>query len=428
MVMTLIVLGAMMTAFRTASNEISKGRAMIELSNQMRMMQEELRTDLEGVTVDMRNWSNTASPNGYFELIEGAGNDLTSAGSAFNMLGDVDDIMAMTVRGKTFRGRINPAFVAVANQMFLSNGTVESQMAEVIWWADHTERDGVAGINYDESVRVCRRALLIRPDLVLPVPVANWNDVWNFFRQNDISMRVEMSGGAPVRLVPNTLEDLAKRECRFAHWADSTGAAPYVYPYPLYRAHIQNCEMTSGNMGGMDSRFIGSDIKLNDVLAFDIQVFSPDAPINVANVNGNLIPLTPDDPAYAGYTGNEADRGDFVDLGYGNVNFDPTLVQFSTYPRGVFRTSPLIFPARVYDTFSKHYESNGIDDDGIFAIDQGINGFDDDGLNGVDDVGERETAAPYPFRLQGIKVTIRTVHRTTKQVRQTNIVHSFVPR
>ena len=75
MVMTLIVLFAMMEAFKYASGEMQRSRAVIEMSNQLRAAQELLRSDLEHVTLDPKPWTQTALPKGYFEYVESKGND-----------------------------------------------------------------------------------------------------------------------------------------------------------------------------------------------------------------------------------------------------------------------------------------------------------------------------------------------------------------
>jgi hypothetical protein len=104
----------------------------------------------------------------------------------------------------------------------------------------------------------------------------------------------------------------------------------------------------------------------------------------------------------------------------------------------------------VYDTWSFHYENNGLDEESILeqsmtglvprptfdawrktyngqpVIDQGTNGLDDDFVNGVDDAGERETSPPYDTPLRGIQVKLRVYERDARQVRETSVTNSFV--
>lgn len=51
-----------------------------------------------------------------------------------------------------------------------------------------------------------------------------------------------------------------------------------------------------------------------------------------------------------------------------------------------------------YDTWSMHYESNGLDEDGVQGIDQGTNGVDNNGNTIIDEIEELETALPTPCR------------------------------
>ena len=84
---------------------------------------------------------------------------------------------------------------------------------------------------------------------------------------------------------------------------------------------------------------------------------------------------------------------------------------------------------RVYDTWSLGYEADGIDQDGNGIVDQGTDGLDSttppDGV--IDDAGERETSAPYPYPLRGIEVRIRCYEPTSRQIRQVTVRHTFVP-
>ena len=86
---------------------------------------------------------------------------------------------------------------------------------------------------------------------------------------------------------------------------------------------------------------------------------------------------------------------------------------------------------RTFDTWSYHYEHDGLDQDkqigDTHGPDQGTNGFDDDGNGIVDDVGERETSPPYPVPLRGIKIRIRCYEPDSRQVHEISIIHSFVP-
>ena len=162
MVMTLIVLLAMMEAFKYASGEMQRSRATIELSNQLRAAQELLRSDLEHMTLDPRPWTQTALPKGYFEYVEGPRGDADGSvvnenlippktianREQYSYLGDVDDIISFTVNRpeQPFRGR-----------WLDQNGNeqiVESPMAEIVWWTDWDDRNLNGLVDFDESVTV----------------------------------------------------------------------------------------------------------------------------------------------------------------------------------------------------------------------------------------------------------------------------------
>jgi hypothetical protein len=95
----------------------------------------------------------------------------------------------------------------------------------------------------------------------------------------------------------------------------------------------------------------------------------------------------------------------------------------------------------VYDTWSFHYENDGIDEDANGIIDQGTNGMDDVGKYydpvqkriiadtrlGIDDVGERETRPPYDKPLRGMQAVIRTYERDSRSIRQVRVNQHFMP-
>jgi len=90
-------------------------------------------------------------------------------------------------------------------------------------------------------------------------------------------------------------------------------------------------------------------------------------------------------------------------------------------------TNNRVLSRRTYDTWSSHYEANGLDEDGDGAFDEGTNGLDDNGDGVIDDLAERETSPPYPVPLRGLEVRIRCYEPSSRQVRQVTIRHTFVP-
>ncbi|MCP4477944.1 MAG: hypothetical protein GY818_07620, partial [Planctomycetaceae bacterium] len=208
--MTLIVLGAMMQAFQYASGQMQMGRATMEMANRLRSAEELLRSDLSNLTVEPRPYTETTNPNGYFEIVDGAMRDKTNAAGINSYLGDVDDVIAMTVRsdGQFFRGRHIPDNTT-------SSKVIESSIAEIMWY---TTGDLNAVLNdLSESLKVHRRVLLIRPDMG-PWENLTLAQVTTLMQNNDISCRIVFDQDAnEFNVYANSLSDLALRRNRFCH-------------------------------------------------------------------------------------------------------------------------------------------------------------------------------------------------------------------
>ncbi|MCH2179426.1 MAG: hypothetical protein MK106_11550 [Mariniblastus sp.] len=467
MVMTLIVLLAMMEAFKYASGEMQRSRATIELSNQLRAAQELLRSDLEHMTLDPRPWTQTALPKGYFEYVEGPRGDADGSvvnenlippktianREQYSYLGDVDDIISFTVNRpeQPFRGR-----------WLDQNGNeqiVESPMAEIVWWTDWDDRNLNGLVDFDESVTVYRRVLLIRPDLaMLPLSNVKFNpspSLWassqlelagdpdedrkNVFRSYcDISCRYN-----GTNMVANSLEDLGHRGNRFCNITfDDPGAAngfPHVAYYSANevadqkRRKTKRFNLTNSKMASNAERN-GDDVVLTNVAGFDVRVYSPNAAVQEFNSASLLV--EPSDVLITSgenYVQGAPNLGAFVDLNYGGAGwFGPdSNFYYPLWIKKLDATDNLIAinvgDQNVFDTWTPVYESDGVDQDGVAGVDQGTNGVDDGGTAAVDDTAERETMPPYSHPIRGLKVSFRLVEKNTKQLRQASIIHSFVP-
>jgi hypothetical protein len=272
-----------------------------------------------------------------------------------------------------------------------------------------------------------------------------------YYRNFDISARLER--GARVA---NSLSDLTKRENRFAHRSLANGFPnPNVFPHWLDLTGIYPVDVSVVSAsplrpfgppfdGGTPPRQ-GEDVMLTNVLAWDVRAYDPTAPLYDM---GDGTVVTPGDPGWTTAHGNSnngtniAGHGAYVDLGYfptgaGNVSifsdvkYPPRVVSVP-WPFKLTRGAGGLLPTATYDTWSFHYEHDGIDQDksqGAWrdGVDQGSNGFDDDGQNGVDDVVERETSPPYVAPLRGIQVRIRVYESSSRQIREVSIQQSFVP-
>jgi hypothetical protein len=251
----------------------------------------------------------------------------------------------------------------------------------------------------------------------------------------------------------------------------------------------------------------GQDVMMTDVLAFDLRVYDPNAPIfATVKVSGLALSdpkqgldvvLTPSDPGWldaytykdnmksdgtsvigtnntvAGVVYPYVGQGAYVDLGYGynyrasppvslptpgySASFASSSPSWFFDPQGLHdvyansrtaaqRDLSLLAPGfAVYDTWSFHYENNGVNEDANWfdgtkmqpasafatqtwrvAIDQGTDGLDNNGALGVDDVNERETTPPYDKPLRGMQVLIRTYEHDSRAIRQVRVNQHFM--
>ncbi len=366
LVMTLIVLGAMMTAFQSVSGHMQKGRAMIDLATRVRTIETTLRSDLGNLTVEPRPYT-TTNPPGFFQLVEGPRNDSTMAATISNVIGDLDDAISMTVQSKgvMFKGRYQPNPADPDTVV-----TIESPIAEVVWFTTWNELNDDGIPEYLDSFQLRRRAMLVLPTGVQLVPPHitgpgpydgywTWPEVVLFFRNNDISARIEPIPGTGNQflIVPNQLADLAIRKNRFGHlpaalygtqgafltWAPASPnpVLPFTtanadtsnlgFPNPLHyqmlkkltcpdRRWFNPADPTENEEA--HRRYTGNDLMLSNVVSFDVRVYSPNASLNRDSA-GTFI-MEPGEPGFdtinAGSTYNPSVAtehfgvGSFVDL------------------------------------------------------------------------------------------------------------------
>ncbi len=460
---TLVMMAAVVNLFANMSASIRNRRAAIETGSQLRQVRNRLAMDLSGATCRGSTWQDPAENQGYIEIIEGEWTDknpsnltdgqtgnneldyatsLVPSSQAFDSdsgiaadgrnlgsgavtdgrgLGDWDDILSLTTQSEDspFSGKIpylNPATNAWETRFD------ESQLAEVIWFA---EQNGVGGANGEPGMRrIYRRALLILPNIqLLPlselVGTSNTEKLNDFNRRFDVSVRIEDG-----RLIGNTLSDLTKRENRFFHnnnVFNPPGNAVNQYPHAMLT-------LPNGTAGWL---------VLNNALALDIRVFDSTAPL--IEIAGSTLGV-----GDAGFDAafwlpaTTVGQGDYVDLNYrasyGKFLSDYPAISYGAMPAAntsLFSELPTMKSqlrtplGGVYDTWSYHYENDGIDQDGVLGFDQGANGLDDDNANGVDDRGERETAPPYDVPLRGVKVILRVYEPDARQIRESSVTHSF---
>ncbi|MFT5526024.1 MAG: type II secretory pathway pseudopilin PulG [Pirellulaceae bacterium] len=370
---SLLLVLAMVTVFERVGGQIVDARAEIEMSSQLRSVTYQLERDLEGLTVSVRPWAEPALSPGYFELSEGGSSDLNpdhfqeanGSNTPFvstdvdkvetspnNILGDFDDVLAFTARSpdQPFRGRF---FDPVTNR----TRVIESMEAEIIWWASIVDTNRNGWLDVEDHYVICRRVLLIRPDLAQAIDEQKYIDMAasrvganpnflarsvTFFSENDISVRFDEG-----RIRPNTLADLTKRENRFLHVpvdqmgfpvnGTTTGSFPHLAMYysnfpaangslsnnfrnvdgtytlrldglvPLFvtydRLALELASMEQDNSVKFGIEGNGKFVMMTNVAAFDLKVFDPTAPIqgtyeSVGNSVESVATTIPGDPGY----------------------------------------------------------------------------------------------------------------------------------
>ena len=292
--------------------------------------------------------------------------------------------------------------------------TIESPYAEIAWFCRPAASQPVGGTTlYD----LHRRQGLVLNYLGRSSLVNNALPLSTDRAGCDISLRSGTITGQGQVLLPNSLGDLTKREHRFMRGGYSflleSGAtrsvAAQVFPYRFPVDATQHAVAEAALDG---TRRASEDVILTNVIGFDVRVFDPQATLSA---NGKV----PGDPGYAvPLTGDAV--GAYVDLGWGGgtpgVRTDPFPPAGKTafQSAGVMVSGTHRLPA-TYDTWSRHYEFNGVDEDGDGKADEGL-----------DDAIDTETSPPYPVPLRGVEVRIRCYEPSSRQVRQVTIRHSFV--
>ncbi len=359
MAVTLILIAALAQAFAIVGESVSQGRAAIELMGSLRTAANQLQEDLDGVTVPVRPWTDEGGGLGYFEIMEGVGNDTTPLPvlpmtptavpkrTVPDMYGDIDDILAFTTHSKQdlFAG-VRAVVDTTTTPRTWSYLAEQSSTAEIAYFTRFEDVDG-DGIPGRGEVTLHRRVFLVRPDLgQVRTGIAAANalaELMEYQSRSDISVRIEASGSA-YDIVANSLADLTRRENRFGHWPAAG------FPYAIRRAMLlprgaawssatetfakpgwdgtdDDLNATADDLSelgwfGSNDRLdhttvgvgIGEDVLLAELLAFDVQVFDPAA--KVKSLNGEA--LVPSDPGWWDSTATLLGLGAFVNLNYAN--------------------------------------------------------------------------------------------------------------
>ncbi|MBN2293514.1 MAG: prepilin-type N-terminal cleavage/methylation domain-containing protein [Pirellulales bacterium] len=245
--LTLVMMAAVVQIFAIVGKSINNSRSTLEMSERIRAAASRLRLDLEGVTADMIPPGRPEEGKGYFEYIEGPigpvpaatpGYNNDESGAVDSTVGDHDDILQFTTRSR------NEPFVGRGVMINAAGGiqrvTISSQVAEVAWFMRGTT--------------LYRRVLLVSPsfdadisnavprEAEIPIknryadPSMHGPDIrhkMGFYNNYDLSVHWDANLG---KIVCNTLADLTRRECRFAHppLKYQGGAWIDAFPYALY--------------------------------------------------------------------------------------------------------------------------------------------------------------------------------------------------
>jgi type II secretory pathway component PulJ len=457
---TLILMAAIAQVFAVFGATVSGSRSVLDLDGRLRNVAWRLRTDLAGATARTLPPLSPDSGEGYFEVIEGPVSDYQVAATSAPLASgttpvgptDVDDVLLFTTRN-TETPFIGRAPTNTANNAWKTD-TFESTVAEVAWFARQTP-----GSTNPVTYTLYRKQLLVMgyvgadpftTDNTIDYSVYGSTWAGYYDAPCDISVRRERNPtGASVvfdTLIPNSLADLTRRESRFLHNPDGLTATGFPFAFVPHQTASTSAtaEVMPAALSGLifdsTSQRQGEDVVLDNVIAFDVRVFDPAAPV-YATAGGSA--LVPGDP---GFTNTPAASGAYVDLGHG-VNANSLLTgvvpHYSAYGDSRSGLAGSASTRRTYDTWSTHYEADGRDTDGDGTFDEGADGLDNDSdgmidepdrdLNGDGDTadagepGEAETAPPYPHALRGIEVRIRCYEPSSRQVRQVTIRHSFVP-
>ena len=443
--LAMMLMAAVAQMFGTLGNSVANSRSILETADRLRTVEARLQLDLEGTTATMLPPRPVASGEGYFEYIEGSGtfsnppsfssappiptDSTLSTANTDTTVGQMNDILMFTTHStvRPFTGRYYGPDPSDPTGRTYNVLTIQSDTAEVAWFTrGHT---------------LYRRVLLVVPNLPL------WSPAGGFYASNDISVR-NVNG----TMVANSLADLTRRECRYAHGPLGLAAFPYtanwgVLGLPTLRecSCLPNSKtgftgwiagaMTPGMfpattistpsnpvkmdywsatplkavndaaggkvlmepapgvnceavLGYSSGTRLADDVVLTNVIGFDVKAWDPAAGV------------------YNPTSGSYIVQGAYVDLGaYDKSKYLPIAGTFAAMLKnsGLLDGSgnPTALPT--YDTWSTSYETiygnyNSSDPTQPSGPGRSYNGFDNLGIGVVNSTAELTAAAPFPIR------------------------------
>jgi hypothetical protein len=496
--LTLIMVVAIAEFYGYVGTTVKDGRASIEMSAQVSNAASWLKSDLDLITVPVRPAADDGSGHGYFEVGEGIGYDLDPqngttlsstldtdndgipdyiqvGGNVSNLRGDTDDYLAFTIRSK---GQSLVGQHQAIRGDPTSLVSVSSSLAEVVWYTGFADENGDGDWDVGEETFLYRRQLVI----VAPSIMQIWGDFASFvdaenalreyWQSSDISASIRQgvdgSGNTVFRIIPNSLVDLTRREHRFAHKnlpGIPNSAVHFPNPMLLNARLAPGTVLPTGVASFSEFSYkgpnIGEDRLLSQLLAFDVRVFDPAAPIRADNetLATSVGTVQPGDPGWdnavtAATPYPIVGAGAYVDMGYNRYLGSPAITsQFSAAPSYIGPAAYQTALGYTYDTWAASYERDGYNqksndptfsavtppppprffDPSVFfdpslprQADLATNGTDDNNNGLVDDPLERDTVPPYGYPLRGLQVKIRVYEPGTRQMRQATIVADFI--
>jgi len=474
MALTLILVSAIAQFYAYIGPTVKDGRAMIDMVAQLRTATARMRADLERLTLIPRPPAEDGKSPGYFEYFEGNGNDYDSNANGFfdtripplpfaedtdadgtndfaqnnytTMLGDVDDVLAFTIRtdGDPLVGHGFAVNFGSGLPDTNTPSTYTAPRAEVVWFSSFIDQDGDNLWDPNEKRLLHRRQLIVNESLnvmhpgdnnppapfpyFFRIPIGNPNTaVLDGMQMYDVALQPAGVFAGHQYFVAKQFFDLTRRENRFAHLSGAVNFSNRIDIDAHVNLRDNTALLTDTPNYGSLSRWVqlglsglrkGDDVILANVLAFDVRAFDPLAQIRAdnADVTGQGTPGDPTDDAQGVVQPGDAGwdfafsnnypvvgAGAYVDLFYsryaagpvGASNFSaapfypglPAGQSFYVHgnvPPGAPPPAPPPYIAGLGATYDSWATS--YDHDGVTQLagrtDLGTNGFDDPDING----------------------------------------------
>ncbi|HUE70000.1 MAG TPA: hypothetical protein VMP01_03855, partial [Pirellulaceae bacterium] len=460
MALTLLLVYAMAEFYSYVGDTVRDGRAIVEMGSDIRNAVRQLKEDLQQVTAKAKPLA--SDDLGFIEIVEGAASDTDFNGNLQydqnleiadinndglvegRMLGDMDDILTMTIRsnGQPWTGHYQ--FFDQNSGQF-SQRTVESHLAEVVWFTTFKDLNNDGnwdpgeppgndldgdGNNpeFEEPRFLVRRMFLIAPNILgwrdnagtdhfgelvdpSPWPRPSPRDGDNIFQHNDVSLAAPTFNATLNRWVwkANSLTTLSRRENRFVHLnldnpsQNGLLAGNNFMPNPLQLRPANSLSMQYYTLqntlqGSVQSTKRGEDLVLPNLLAFDIRVYDPQVVLYGDDPTNPLAALQPGDPGYNtvlqvnesnnAYTYSVVGFGAYVDLGFGRYLPNSAYLAYPV-PIGLTTKFPLFFGLPDAKSASG----------GIVNWDSWTTYYERDGL---DQFGDAMSGGPYDWAFDGL--------------------------